>query len=73
MNSEHRKLDPSWYLARWKSCDTIAGCPPPQFPNHGAYLKQQLQTLPGVTDESVLATLTPASIAQARKRKTRIA
>lgn len=37
------------------------------------YLKQLLQTLPGVTDEALVASLTPARIAEARRRKTRIA
>lgn len=34
-----------------------------------AYLKQLLQTLPSVTDEAVIATLTPARIAATRRRK----
>ena len=38
-----------------------------------AYLKQLLQTLPGLSDETVIATLTPARIADARRRKSRVA
>ena len=38
-----------------------------------AYLKQLLQMLPGLTDETVIATLTPARIADARRRKSRVA
>lgn len=38
-----------------------------------AYLKQLLQTLPGLTDEAVIATLTPARIAAARRRRNRVA
>lgn len=37
------------------------------------YLKQLLQTLPGVTDKAVIASLTPAQIAKARRRKGRVA
>jgi hypothetical protein len=36
-------------------------------------IETMLQTLPCVTGEAVIATLTPARIADARKRKTRIA
>lgn len=38
-----------------------------------AYLKQLLQTLPGLTDEAVIASLTPARIADARRRRSRVA
>jgi transposase len=38
-----------------------------------AYLKQLLHTLPGLTDESVIATLTPARIADVRRRTCRVA
>jgi len=38
-----------------------------------AYLKELLQTLPGLSDEAVIATLTPARIADARRRKNRVA
>lgn len=38
-----------------------------------AYLKQLLETLPGLTDKTVIATLTPARIAEARRRKTHAA
>lgn len=37
------------------------------------YLKQLLQTLPGVTDETVIASLTPARIADVRRHQPRIA
>lgn len=38
-----------------------------------SYLNQLLQTLPGVTDEAVIASLTPARIANVRRRKPHIA
>ena len=38
-----------------------------------SYLKQLLQTLPGVTDEAVIASLTPARIAKIRRRKPHVA
>ena len=38
-----------------------------------AYIKQLLETMPGVSDEAVIATLTPARIAEARRRKSSVA